>query len=221
MKKSIHIISGLMVLVLGALAPVAVSSPPPEAAADNDIYNDSPAVDARLEMRHLWAQQVSIMHAYIVSATSDLPDTEWLMKSATRNADDIAAAVTAYYSSAYGAKLSALLREHVILFSDAVRMAREREKDEMGPVQDKLDRNGHEIVSFLADANPNWSAGELDDVIEAHINYENDQLMARIDHDWDSDNKAWIEAGKNAMKLADMLSQGLERQFPDRFVAAN
>jgi len=81
--------------------------------------------------------------------------------------------------------------------------------------------NGHEIVSFLADANPNWNAGELDDVIEAHINYENDQLMARIDHDWDSDNKAWIEAGKNAMKLADMLSQGLERQFPDRFVAAN
>ena len=59
MKKSIHIISGLMVLVLGALAPVAVSSPPPEAAADNDIYTDSPAVDARLAMRHLWAQQVS------------------------------------------------------------------------------------------------------------------------------------------------------------------
>jgi len=91
----------------------------------------------------------------------------------------------------------------------------------MGPVQDKLQATGDQIVAFLVDLNPNWKQAGLDNLFEEHINHENDQLMARIDHDWDGDIKACDEAQEEALKLADTLSLGIERQFPDRFTAVN
>lgn len=219
MKKSVCVALVVAAVIVGVTAQVAAAAPPP---ADTNVYfNDSAALKARMDMRRLWSQHAALTHTYIVSATADLPDAEFVVKRALQNADDIAAAVTTYYSQASAAKLSALLRAHVMLFTDAVRMARMSEKDEMGPVQEKLEGNGREIVSFLSSANPNWKEPDLDDFIDALINHENDELMARIDHDWDGELRAWNDADQHAQKLADMLALGIQRQFPDRFAAAN
>jgi hypothetical protein len=218
MKRSIPVLALLSVTVLALGAKPGA----PPVAADHDVYTtDTAALKARLEMRRLWSDHAALTHAYIMSATAELPNEEALARRVLENADEITNALAQYYSTATAARVSALLRQHVMLITDAVHMAKAKEKDEMGPVQDKLDGNGKELVSFLAGLNPNWNEAELGGMIEEHINHENDALMACVDHDWPGNINAWDDAQNDILKLADVLSLGLERQFPDRFAAAN
>jgi hypothetical protein len=193
MRRPATLAALLAAVMIRATASGATPAPPP-ATAEAVYPNDTAATRARLEMRRLWTEHTVLTHTYIVCAVADLPDAEFVVKRALQNADDIATAVTMYYSNTSATKLSALMRQHVMLFTDAVRMAKMSEKDEMGPVQEKLEGNAREMVSFLASANPNWKSGELRDMMDQFINHENDELMARIDHDWDGELTAWNEA---------------------------
>jgi len=214
--------NSIRLFALSALAMVALGAQfaPATGAPDNGGYpNDTPALKARMEMRTLWADHASLTHAYIVSTAAGLPDTEALAKRMQQNADDIASALARHYSNAVGARLSTLLRMHATLFSDAMLMAKKNEKDEMSSVQDKLELNGRETVAFLCSLNPNWDEATLRGEFEEHVNHENDELTARAGQDWPGDISAWDGAQEQILKLADMLSFGIERQFPDHFVA--
>ena len=215
-----NVINGL---VLVAVAVVAIGAiPAPSAASNTSAYvNDSPALKARLEMRRLWSDHAALTHAYMVSAAGGLPDTEALARRMQQNADDIAGTLALYYSDGAGARLGTLFRTHAMLFTDAVTMAKKNEKDEMSSVQDKLELNGREAVAFLCSLNPNWDEATLRAEFEEHVNHENDELTARVSQDWPGDLTAWGDAQNQILKLADMLSAGIERQFPDRFAAAN
>jgi hypothetical protein len=184
-------------------------------------YNDTAALKARMEMQRLWSDHASLTHAYIVSAGNNLPDVAVLAQRMQKNADDIANALGQYYSAGASARLSTLLRTHATLVSDALQMAKNNEKDDMTSVQDKLELNGREIVSFLCSLNPNWDEATLRGMFEEHVNHENDQLTTRSSQDWAGGITAWDDSQEQVLKLADMLSLGIERQFPDRFAAAN
>ncbi|HKW15585.1 MAG TPA: hypothetical protein VJS69_13950 [Candidatus Krumholzibacteria bacterium] len=215
-----NLINGLVLVVVAVVAIGA--KPVPSAASNaNASLNDTPALKARLEMRRLWSDHASLTHAYMVSAAVGLPDTETLARRMQQNADDIAGTLALYYSDGAGARLGTLFRTHAMLFTDAVQMAKKNEKDEMSSVQDKLELNGRETIAFLCSLNPNWDEATLRAEFEEHVNHENDELTARVSQDWPGDLTAWNDAQSQILKLADMLSFGIERQFPERFVAAN
>jgi hypothetical protein len=210
-----------LIRVIALLAVATVTAGPAWSAPIYGTYNDNAALKARLEMRRLWSDHASLTHAYIVSAASDLPDVETLAQRVQKNADDIANNLSQYYSAAAGARLSTLLRAHAMLLSDAIQMARKNEKDEMTSVQDKLESNGRDTVAFLCSLNPNWDEATLRGEFEEHVNHENGELTTRTGQDWAGGITAWDDAQAQVLRLADMLSLGIERQFPERFAIAN
>jgi hypothetical protein len=199
-----------------AVITLGAEPAPPTATAD-DVHANNTAVKARTEMRRLWLQHAALTHEYIVNATTGSNDTAALAKRVQQNADDLAGALGQYYSDGARAKLSTLFRAHATLFGDAITMAKTNEKDEMTSVQDKLELNGRETVAFLAFLNPNWDEATLRGEFEQHVNRENDELTARVQQDGPGDATAWNQAQEQIVEFADMLSAGIERQFPDRF----
>ena len=215
MSNSIRVFAFTIVTMLALGAQSAPAAP------IYGTYNDTSALKARMEMRALWSDHASLTHAYIVSAAAGLPDVGALAQRMQKNADDIAGTLGRYYSDGAAARLSTLLRTHATLVSDAQQMAKNNEKDAMTSVQDKLELNGRETVAFLCSLNPNWDEATLRGVFEEHVNHENDELTSRVQQDWPGGITAWDDAQAQVLKLADMLSLGIERQFPDRFAAAN
>ena len=81
-----------------------------------------------------------------------------------------------------------------------------------------LRANGDSIATFLSSANPrNWSRATLQGAMQMHITLLLQQATTRLKGDWNA-NLAAFEAGEHhAMQMADMLSDGIIKQFPSRF----
>jgi hypothetical protein len=81
-----------------------------------------------------------------------------------------------------------------------------------------LRANGDSIATFLSSANPrNWSRATLQGAMQMHITLLLQEATTRLKGDWTA-NLAAFEAGQHqALQMADMLSDGIMKQFPSRF----
>lgn len=81
-----------------------------------------------------------------------------------------------------------------------------------------LKANGDSIAEFLSTANPRGFAREpLRAVIQMHVTLLLKEATARINKDWSGSIAAFEEGQHQAMQMADMLSDGIIKQFPSRF----
>lgn len=94
------------------------------------------------------------------------------------------------------------------------------DRDRLSDVQRRLETNGKSIAAFLNSSNPNWKTADIEGMLQQHVDHLVAQVNARANGDWQGDLKAFDEALEHTFKFADTLSQGIERQFPDRFAQA-
>lgn len=78
-------------------------------------------------------------------------------------------------------------------------------------------RNADDIANFLSSANPNWSKKVLRELLFVHLQLLTDNVTARIKKDWDADITSFDKGEEHIILLADTLSEGMIKQFPDRF----
>jgi len=81
-----------------------------------------------------------------------------------------------------------------------------------------LKANGDSIAAFLAHANPRgFSRAMLSSALQMHITLLLKEATAQIKKDWSGSIAAFDESQRQAMQMADMLSDGIMKQFPSRF----
>lgn len=78
-------------------------------------------------------------------------------------------------------------------------------------------RNADDIAQFLSSANPNWSNKELKDLLHKHLQLVTDAVTARIKKDYVADIIAFDQGEDHIILLADTLTEGIVKQFPNRF----
>ena len=95
----------------------------------------------------------------------------------------------------------------------------ERRKDKASQQQAdvKWRRNGEEIADFLSKANPNWPRAALVDMMNKHLSTTTDEVVARLTKNWDADVKAFDAVYDHILVMADALSSGIIKQFPEKF----
>ena len=157
----------------------------------------------RLALRKLWSDHVIWTRQYIVAAVAGTPDADAAAGRLLKNQDDIGAAIVPYYGQAAGDKLTALLRDHIMIAVDLVAAA-------------KSGDNG-EFAKFLAGANPNWPEKDVLDLLSLHLKLTKDEVVARLKGDWAADVKAFDDIFNEILVVADTLHDGLMAQFPDKF----
>jgi len=78
--------------------------------------------------------------------------------------------------------------------------------------------NADSIAAFLSAANPrNWSRSTLQSSLRSHLDMTLKEATAHLHRDWAGSIAAYDEVHQQILQLADVLSEGIMKQFPNRF----
>ena len=172
----------------------------------------------RQDMRKLWEDHITWTRLAVISLTTDSPDTQATVARLLRNQADIGNAVKPFYGKAAGAKLTMLLREHILIAADLIAAAKSGDQEAVASQQVRWQANADEIAAFLSSANPrSWKPAEMRAMMRSHLRLTTDEVVARLTRNWAADVRAYDRIHVQILHMADMLSNGLVQQFPARF----
>ncbi len=170
----------------------------------------------RNAMRVLWRDHVVWTRAYLISAIADLPDMSTAAERLLRNQADIGNAIKPFYGDAAGDALTALLRTHITIAVEIVTAAKASDSAKLTDAKARWSTNADEIATFLAGANPNWALADLKQMMQMHLAQTLVEATARLTGDWDGDVKATDEVNAHIISMADVLTSGIAKQFPQK-----
>jgi hypothetical protein len=221
----------MLVALFSALVALAVTGGHDAAAhgnGDQHATNAAAAADARVvtprivafhdEMRRLWEDHVTWTRLAIISLVGGTPDTDASVGRLLQNQTDIGDGIKPFYGEAAGEELTRLLRDHILIAADIIAAAKAGDEAGVTAAQARWTANADEIAAFLAGANPrSWDLDEMKTMLHEHLRLTTDEAVARLQGDWDADVAAYDEIHRQALGMADMLSDGIVEQFPSRF----
>lgn len=175
------------------------------------------SIQLQTALQKLWIDHVTWTRSYIVSAVSGLEDQEKVLERLLKNQDDLGNAIKPYYGEEAGNKLGQLLREHILIAVKVVDAAKSGNQENLKKYNKEWYKNADDIALFLSKANPNWSNAELREMLHIHLKFVTDQVVARIHKDWDAEILAYDQNEVHMNHFADILTNGIIKQFPDKF----
>jgi hypothetical protein len=170
-------------------------------------------------MRKLWTDHIVWTRQYITSAVADMPDANAAAGRLLKNQEHIGNAIVPFYGKAAGDGLTALLKQHIMIAVDLVAAAKAGDNAKFGQEDQKWTKNAEEIATFLSGANPNWTKADLVDLLGQHLSLTKAEAVARLTKKWDDDVKAFDDIFTEILTVADTLSRGIIKQFPQMFKA--
>jgi hypothetical protein len=201
----------LFTLFITFLLPVKAYSHDTDTPLKNSVIN------LKMAERKLWIDHVGWTSNFIVSDLASLPDKEIVLQRLLKNQDDIGASIIPYYGDEAGNKLSKLLREHISISGQVVEAAKNNNKADLDKYGKLWYKNADDISDFLSGANPNLSNSELKDMLHKHLDFVTAQVTARLNKDWKADVANYDKGEDHMIKFADIITNGIFKQFPEKF----
>jgi hypothetical protein len=181
----------------------------------------TPAEGLRATMRRLWEDHIVWTRMFIVGAVAGTPDAGPAAERLLRNQSDIGDAVKPFYGEAAGDRLTELLRDHILGAADLLTAVKSGDAG-AGALRERWYANGDEIAAFLSAANPTaWPLATLQGVMRGHLDHTLEEAGARLKGDWAADIAAYDKVHEHALGMADALSDGIVKQFPERFAGGD
>lgn len=174
-------------------------------------------VDLKMAERKLWSDHVLWTRNFIISDLASLEDKDAVLQRLLKNQDDIGNSIKPYYGDEAGNKLAKLLREHITIAGQVVDAAKSGNKQDLEKYNKAWYENADKIAEFLSSANPNWSNKDLKEMLYKHLQLTTDEVLARLNKDWKADIAAYDKGEDHMLMFADMLSNGIMKQFPEKF----
>jgi hypothetical protein len=174
------------------------------------------AVELKENMRRLWGDHVIWTRQYIVAAVANDPGASAASTRLLRNQEDIGNAIKPFYGEAPGNRLTALLKDHILIAVDLVTAAKAGDKTKVADADRRWHDNARDIADFLSGANPNWQRDALLMMLNEHLSLTTQEATARIEKRWADDARLFDQIFTQAMHMADQLAAGIVKQFPSK-----
>lgn len=203
-------------LAFAVTAPAALAEPAQAAASAPAAAPAAPQLHAAL--RSLWHGHIVTTRDYALAVHAGNKAGEKKAADAVvANAKQIADAVAGFYGKDAGAGLLKLLAGHwggVKALTDTTKAGNTAGEQK---AMDALASNATAIAKFLAGANPNWTEGTLQGALMMHVNDHKTQLDEMMSNAPAAEQaKSWTEMQNHMNMIADVLSDGIAKQFPDK-----
>jgi hypothetical protein len=221
----------MLIMLVGALAALLVSGGHDAAAHGTDrpaashmaiaggagtVSQDEFALHQ--DMRRLWEEHVAWTRLAVISLTTDAPDTNATVGRLLQNQADIGNAIKPYYGTAAGRQLTALLRQHILIAADLIAVAKSGDTAAVTSQEARWTANADQIATLLSKANPgSWKLGPMKAMMHDHLRLTTDEVVARLQHKWAADVRAYDRIQLQILRMSDMLANGIVAQFPARF----
>jgi hypothetical protein len=131
----------------------------------------------------------------------------------------LAISVVPFYGEEAGTGLTELLKQHIMIAVELIEAAKSGDQQRFGEQDTAWDENAHEIAAYLSGANPHWPEKDVYDLLNLHLSLTKQEVVARLEQNWDADVASFDEIFTEIMTVADALSDGLVKQFPEKFAA--
>ena len=176
------------------------------------------AVALRTGMRKLWEDHVTWTRLAIISLETGTPDTNATVARLLRNQTDIGNAIKPYYGNAAGEELTGQLRTHILIAADLIAAAKADDQRKLADAQARWTANADQIAETLAGANPRyWRLAVIKAEMHMHLKLTTEEAIARLKGDWSGDVVAYDKVCNHILRMSDLLTDGIVRQFPARF----
>jgi hypothetical protein len=188
------------------------------AAAGAAVPRTARAARLHDDMRKLWEDHITWTRLAIVSFAAGLPDLPATQARLLANQSDIAAAIRPYYGRTAERRLRTLLREHITGAVTLLQAAKAGDPAALGGARDAWYANAREIAGFLAAANPrHWPRSEMRAMMRTHLDETLKEAVDRLNGRFAADVRDYEAVHRSILEMADMLSDGIVSQFPERF----
>jgi len=210
-KKLVRFFIVSLLLVGSALAVIfPIRTAEAKAKTDDQALHDA--------MRKLWEDHITWTRLVIVSLANDLPDSGPTVQRLLQNQDDIGDAIKPFYGEAAGEQLSALLRDHITIAAEILQAAKNNDTTALNDAIARWYANADDIAVFLNSANPeNWPLDEMKAMMREHLDLTLQEAVAYLHGDHAASIAAYDQIHFQALHMADMLSEGILKQFPNKF----
>ncbi|MDP4132379.1 MAG: LysM domain-containing protein [Bacillota bacterium] len=174
-------------------------------------------VDLMNKMRELWEEHVAWTRMVILSMAINNPDTTLTTNRLLRNPSDFTAQLTPLYGSDIASRFEALLKSHLMIASQLVQSAKAGDNSAAAEAERQWYANADEIATFLASINPYWSENDWKTMLHQHLALTKSEAVNRLQGNYAEDIRIYDEIQAQALQMADKMSEGISRQFPNRF----
>ncbi len=175
-------------------------------------------IEFRNSMRKLWEDHITWTRMFIVSDAANLPDESFTAQRLLQNQVDIGNAVKPFYGDAAGNALTALLRDHILIAVQLIDAAKAGNTAAFTDAKTRWYANANQIATFLHNANPKfWPLAATQDMMKMHLDLTLAEASDRLMGKWANDISDYDMVHTEILQMADTLSIGIIRQFPDMF----
>jgi len=169
-------------------------------------------------MRRLWSDHVVYTRLFIVDAAAGSADKEATTQRLLRNQTDIGNAVAEFYGRDAGNKLTALLKDHILIAASIVTAAKAGDNAKVTSENKRWRANATDIAKFLHGANPKqWPEATLQSAMFMHLDQTLSEASNQLKGNYAASIKDYDQAMDHMLMVADTLSDGIIKQFPAKF----
>lgn len=169
-------------------------------------------------MRMLWEQHVMWTRLVVIDIVDGLGsqanDTARLLK----NYEDMEDALKPFYGVDAAEEFGDLMKTHLTTAAELVQAAKDGDTVKATDAEKRWYANADDLAMFLSKANKKWWPKKaVQDMLYEHLKMTKEEAVARITKDYPADSMAYDKIEKQAIMMADALSDGLIKQFPAKF----
>src|SRR5262245_23164929 len=196
-SRSILPFAAVVATAAAALAFAFAGGHTAEGHSEGHVHAAQHAMNAKRlalhdQMRRLWEDHITWTRLFIVSASQDLPDKQATTERLLLNQKQIGDAIKPYYGRAAGARLTELLREHILLAADLLGAAKAGDQPAVERATAAWYRNADEIAAFLHKANPHhWAAREMRRMMREHLDLTLAEAVAHLGNNHRADIRSY------------------------------
>jgi hypothetical protein len=168
-------------------------------------------------MRLLWEQHIYWTRLVILGLVFGLPDTEASTNRLLRNPSDFEAALRPLYGEDAAAKFAELLTSHLAIAAELVKAAKAGDSAAAADAEKRWYANADQIAVFLGSINPYWSVQEWKRFLYDHLAMTKAEAVDILTQKYEDSGSEFENIEREALAMADTMTQGIERQFPQSF----
>lgn len=217
MKKDNKLIpvSLIIALIIGGAAGYFLGN----TSISSSFSGDSSSNNSKLakNLNKIWSDNLIWTHNYIVAFVSGSPDSPDAARRILKNNEETANIFAEYYGNNIGIKFFNLLTRRSEIISDMVLSAKSGDNLKFNSGLKKLNENSKETAEFLNSINSVYfKKSEILNAVDDYNNSMVNLINARVKNNWDDYNFEFDKARDEALFIADKISNGINRHFPEK-----
>jgi hypothetical protein len=213
----VALIIGTLVIYFAAMSlPLSIAA----SSSSSSVVFSGPTnaeIDLRLAMRKLWEDHIMWTRLVIVDITEGLQSEEKDTGRLLQNYEDMEAAFKKYYPVDQATNIGDLLRDHLVIAASLVHAAKNGDTTAVSTAETAWYANANDLATALGTMNPNWSKKAVIDMLNEHLKLTKEEAVAHLQGKYAVDIAAYDKIHEQALMMADVLTEGIVKQFPAMF----